>query len=298
MLNPTSIAFIVIFALEIAVIIIGNVFTIFIFWTLRFRLKRTCTLLINLAVADLLVGITEGAALAIHRSPRTDMQPEGTQSPSWVFQTFGSCTSVMFLALVSLERVYAVHWTLRHRVTNMRAYVFGIIIVWGVGLCITGLSLLTVYHAKVGILYAIVTSDMFLFISLVIICVSYLWIRSRLNFETPNLQVPNKRSMERNARLSRTLCIVVAVSLILWLPAFVVFTIKLFCRQCFPPISLWLVNVLYLANSMVNPFVYSFRMLIFKDALKKRWKKQRKKVELRPVSLQVGDEPRCFTTHL
>lgn len=98
------------------------------------------------------------------------MQPEGTQSPSWVFQTFGPCTSVMFLALVSLERVYAVHWPLRHRVTNTSASLRfrHRIIVWGVGLCITGL-LLTVYHAKVGILYAIVSSDMFLFISLVII---------------------------------------------------------------------------------------------------------------------------------
>ena len=298
MLNPTTTAFVAIFALEIAVIIIGNMFTIFIFWTLRFRLKRTCLLLINLAVADLLVGIAEGVALAIHGSPRTEMQPEGTKSPSWVFQSFGSSTSVMFLALVSLERVYAVHWPLRHRVTNMRAYVFGIVMVWGVGLCIAGLSLLTMYHAKVDILYAIVTSVFSIFISLVIICVSYLSIRSRLNHTNPTLQAPNKRSREHNARLSKTLYIVVAASLILWLPAFVVFTIKVFCWQCFPPISLWLVNVLYLANSMVNPFVYSFRMQIFKDALKKRCKKQGEKVESRPVSLRVQDEPQEFTTHL
>ena len=66
MLTPTATAFMAISTLEIAVIIKGNVFTIFISWTLRLRLKRTCFLLINLAVADFLVGIAEGAALAIH----------------------------------------------------------------------------------------------------------------------------------------------------------------------------------------------------------------------------------------
>ena len=298
MLNPTATAFIAIFALEIAVIIIGNVFTIFIFWTLRMRLKRTCFLLINLAVADLLVGIAESAALAIHKSPRTEMQPKGTRSPSWVFQTFGNCTSVMSLALVSLERVYAVLLPLRHRVTTTRAYVFSIVIVWGAGSCIAVLSLLTEYHAQVDVLYVIVASDFLILVSLVVICVSYLSIRSRLNFTSPNLQVPHTRSMERNARLSKTLYVVVAVSLILWLPAFVVFSIKIFCWHCFPPFSLWLISVLHLANSMVNPFVYSFRMPMFKDALKKLWKKQGKKVELRSVSLQVPNGPQQFTTQL
>ena len=298
MLNPTAIAFIAIFALEIAVIIIGNVFTIFIFWTLRLRLKRTCFLLINLAVADLLVGIAEGVALVIHRSLRTEMQPQGTRSPSWVFQTFGSCTSLMFLALVSLERVHAVLRPLRHRVTKIRAYVFSIVTVWGAGFCIAGLSLLTVYHAQVDILYVTVVSDLLLVVSLAIICASYLSIRSRLNQTTINLRVPHKRSLEHNARITKTLYIVVALSVILWLPAVVVYTIKIFCWKCFSPILMWLVNVLYLANSMVNPFVYSFRMPIFKHALKKLWKKPGDKVELRLVSLQVRKEPQRLTTYL
>ena len=60
----------------------------------------------------------------------------------------------MFLALVSVERVYAVLWPLRHRVTRMRAYILSIAMVWGASLCIAALSLLTVYHAQVDILYA------------------------------------------------------------------------------------------------------------------------------------------------
>lgn len=107
MLNATTAnVFIVIFALEAAVIIIGNVFTIFVFQSQSgLPLKRTSLLLINLAVADLLVGIGEVLVLVVHRIPRTGIT---TFSLPWSIPTIESCVSVMFLALISLEPVYAV----------------------------------------------------------------------------------------------------------------------------------------------------------------------------------------------
>ena len=149
MSNAIAIVFIVLFALEVTVIIIGNVFTIFTFWTLRFRLKRTFFLLINLAVADLLVGIADVVALVIHGIRRTEIRPGETRSPSWAFQSFGSCTSFLSLALISLERVYAVLWPLRHRVTNTQLYIYSIVTVWLAGLCVVRLSLLSTYHLVV-----------------------------------------------------------------------------------------------------------------------------------------------------
>ena len=298
MLNPTAtIAFIVIFALEAAAIIIGNVFTIFVFKTQpRLHLKRTCLLLINLAIADLLVGVGELVVLIMHKIPGTG---DGSLSASWAVQAFGSCASVMFLALISLERVYAVFRPLRHRVTSARAYIFSIVIVWVAGLCIGGLSLLTVYHSKVDAVYALATGNVLLFFCLVIICASYLSIRSRLHATTPELQVPHSRSTrDQNLRLSKTFYIVVAVSLILWLPGFVVYGIREFCSKCFPPTLLLFVSVLHLANSMVNPFVYSFRMKIFKDALKKCLRKRGETSEFRSAPLRVENEPQDLTTHL
>ena len=58
---PTStyITLVIIYTLEAVLIAFGNTFPIFVFWTERSPLKRTYFLLINLAVADLLVGITE-----------------------------------------------------------------------------------------------------------------------------------------------------------------------------------------------------------------------------------------------
>ena len=44
---------------ESLLIFSGNSFTIFVFWKNRSKLKRTSFLLINLAVADLLVGLSQ-----------------------------------------------------------------------------------------------------------------------------------------------------------------------------------------------------------------------------------------------
>ena len=281
MLNATAIVLFGIFALEAVVIIIGNVFTIFVFWTYRLRLKRTCYLLINLAVADLLVGISEAVGLATSEIPNPG-QAEIIQGPSWAFGVHGSSTSVLFLALISLERVYAVLWPLRHRVINTRAYIYSIVIVWVAGLCFAGLSFLTIYHTEVDAVYATVTVASVLFISLMVICASYLTIRSRLHCPTPELEVYRQRSTSHNLRVSRTFFIVIAVSLVFWLPAFILLTIKDFC-SCFTPLVVWLVNGLHFANSMINPIVYSFRMPIFKDALTKCYRKRRENIEVRGV---------------
>ena len=293
MLNAIAIVFIVIFALEAAAIIIGNVFTIFVFKTQSGpHLKLTSLLLINLAVADLLAGVGEVVILVIHRIPEADIR---SLTVWWAVQVLGLCVSVMFLALISLERVYAVFWPLRHRVTSTRAYIFSIVIVWVIGLCTTGLCLLTVYHADVDTVYAVAAANLLLLISLVIICASYLSIRSRLYATKPDLQDGQRRSARDHLRLSKTFYIVVAASLIFWLPAFFVFAIDPFCGQCFPRTLLWFGNVLYLANSMVNPFVYSVRMKIFKDALKRCW---RKRVDLQPLSLQEQNAPQDLTMHI
>ncbi|KAL9978510.1 hypothetical protein ACROYT_G016035 [Oculina patagonica] len=300
MLNAAAIVFIVVYVLEVAVIIIGNIFTIYVFWTQRLHLKRAYFLLINLSVADLLVGIAEAVVLAIVKRPNIDIDDEtGIKYYPWTaFQVFGSSTSVFFLALISLERVYAVLWPLRHRVTSTRAYIYSILFVWLAALCMAGLWLAILYHPKVDNMYASVTTTTFLLISLLIICSSYLTIHSRLHSTAPELEVHNQNIRERNLRLSKTFFLVVAVSFVFWFPAFVVYTINYFCEQCIPGTVLRFVNILHLANSLVNPFVYSFRMPIFKEALKKCCGGRKENNELRPVPHNVKNEAVESTTHL
>ena len=131
----------------------------------------------NLAVADLLVGVGEVVVLITHKISGSGI---GLLNLSFSFQAFGSCTSLMFLALISLERVYTVFWPLRHRIISAQAYIFSIAIVWVIGLCNGVLNMLTVYHSQVDRIYATVAGDLLLFFCLGVICAGYLSIRSRL----------------------------------------------------------------------------------------------------------------------
>ena len=106
---------------------------------------RSCVLLINLAVADLLVGIAEPIVLStgkVSKMAAVRTEENNTINPASALQILASRATVFFLALISLERVYAVLWPLRHRVTNTRVYICTIVIVWVVELCTAGLTLL------------------------------------------------------------------------------------------------------------------------------------------------------------
>ena len=58
MSNTTDLVFLSILIVLTIVILIANMFTIFVFWIHRKKLKRTFLLVINLAFSDLFVGFT------------------------------------------------------------------------------------------------------------------------------------------------------------------------------------------------------------------------------------------------
>ena len=108
---------------ESLVIIVGNIFTIFVFWKHRNRLKRTSLLLINLAVADLLVGLTELIAIATYELPQ-QLDEHRFNSTLYghivgALHVLFSLVSVFFLVLISMECAYALIWPLRHRVAPL-----------------------------------------------------------------------------------------------------------------------------------------------------------------------------------
>ena len=64
---------------------------------------------------------------------------------------------------------------------------------------------------------------------------------------------------------------------------------------------IWTVNVLHIANSLVNPFVYSFRMPVFKEALEKLSRRQRhvigtRNIEATSLALSPSSTPRMNHT--
>lgn len=287
--DGTIIAFLVIYGLEGVLITIGNAFAIFVFWTQNLHHKRPCLILINLAVADLLVGTTE--LLLIATSKITKMQADlrklpitqsvRSKNPLEVIQLFAICSSLYFLALISLERAYLVLWPMRHRTSSEAAYITSITTTWFLGLLTAGLNAIPVFITKVNSQYFVITTQVLLFISLLVILISYLKIRMHLK-STSNQFTPsqiNRTNHDRNLRLLKTIFLVIAVSLVFWFPTFVVYVTRGFCLQCFPTLALWLANALHLANSLVNPFVYTFNLPVYKTALRKLRRKGRQSVE-------------------
>ena len=286
MLDATAInvTFVIIKAIEAVLIIVGNSLAIFVFRTQTFRQRRTCLLLINLSAADLLVGVAESVILAAKKIP-TRRQDGDDKYPLRPFGLFAFCTSVLFLALISLDRVFAVFWPVRHRVARLQIYVCSIVTVWFIGLVFGVLLFLSLYFKEVNRSSILAVIHICLSVSFIVTCISYVKIRRRV-ISTPrgeNKVNTRNRLDASNARLSRTLFGVFAISFLLCLPAFVMFIAKPFCRKCFPPILKHSALALRLANSMVNPLVYSFKMPAFKNALGRLRRRWRKNIEIRPA---------------
>ena len=107
----TAITFIIICILEAVFVIIGNSFAIFAIWKQRLHQKRTCFLLINLAVAALLVGIAEPIGLSTGKFDKMNTIPgkeKKARSFLLALPLLALSTSVFFPALVALERVWTV----------------------------------------------------------------------------------------------------------------------------------------------------------------------------------------------
>ena len=281
MLDPTVKTFFIINAIEAVLIIVGNSFAIFVFWTQTFRQRRTCLLLINLSAADLLVGVAESIMLATKK-----IQIRGQDKFSLLpLRLFAYWTSVLFMALISLDRVCAVFWPVRHRVASLQIYVCSIVTVWFIGLVFGALLLLSQYFMEVNQIYVLATFKICVLVSFLVTCISYVNIGRRViciprDERTSN---PRNRFDASSARLSRTLFGVFAISFLLCLPGSVVFIAKSFCRSCVPRLLRRAVGSLRLANSMVNPLVYSFKMPAFKNALGRLRRRWRQNIEIRPA---------------
>ena len=260
--------------LESLIIIVGNIFTIFVFWKNRNRLNRTTFLVINLAVADLLVGITEPISIGAFTIPghfEKKFKSDLDANSSSPFQIAVGFSSILFLTLISLERAYALIWPLRHRVTSTKAYIYSATLAWiatifaGVGTLLTIFNIFDFANWKVALVGAKV-------LCLVMICVSYLAIRTRLRCRVPVTDGARNGQNEhqQNAKLSRTLFIMITVSLVFWVPSLVVYSTLYLCPPCIPLLVLYIFTRLFrLANSLVNPIIYSFRIPMFRETFKR-----------------------------
>ena len=120
-----------------------------------------------------------------------------------------------------------------------------------------------------------IVCSMILF-ALIIICGSSLSIRKKIHSRFPAIHQHRRNDEEQNIKLSNTLFIVIAASFVCWLPGTVLYFIYVVGKHVIPMSVLYSGKLFNIASSFVNPVIYSFRMLIFKEPLGKDPKKVKK----------------------
>ena len=129
--NCSIISIIITISIETLVVFVGNAFVIFEFWTqFTGSRRRASYLLINLAVADFLIGVTKIPSFITNSIPSL-MRKERSGLGGYIaaFVVLFSTASVVSLAAVSVERTAAVLWPLAHRTSSDRVYVYCIVFI-------------------------------------------------------------------------------------------------------------------------------------------------------------------------
>ena len=277
--DKARLAWTVVLASEMLAVFVGNAIAIAVFWRQRSTLKRTSYLLINLSVADFLVGIGDIENLVsnvwylIHSKP-------GFWGNFAVLDVFSGLASLAFLALISLERLYAIAWPYRHRATTTRAYIYFIVITWSLPGVITTIYLCSFAFEIISTKIATLIGASFMAFCLVVIPCSYLaiWISKRN--EDPRIPIDRR---EQNKKLAMTLFLVSFLSVLSWLPLTVSYIISYVLSDRLKKSLHYTGRCLQLANSFINPIVYYARMPEFGRTLKNMFRTQVSPLELQQI---------------
>ena len=127
---------------------------------------------------------------------------------------FTSTTSIYTLAVISLERMFAVGWPLRHRTVNYRVYVCAISIPWIIAAIFTTLVVLRIFNI-IGKEYFFYYHVLIPGIPLITICIAnfVVWKKQKSPFRDQN-------HIKRDVKLAKTLALLTGVSLAFYLASF------------------------------------------------------------------------------
>ena len=259
------IAFLTVYGIEVVAIVTLNALTIIVYLKERSLRKRSMYLMINQAVADMFFGasliydylLCAGDICEIW----TINLPIHLHFIIVVLWIVSPLASLINLGAISLERMHATFRPFKHRLIKKKIFGAAAAIVW-----ITAEATSTVIvpqfafkspFSKRSRIFYIVFYSSFLSCLLTII-VSYFSIAIKIVYGTQS----------SGRKLTKTLFIVTVVSLLLTLPLIIIMFCKILQLCTSIPIYLhFSFHIMFYANSLVNPVLYTFRIPEFKRAL-------------------------------
>ena len=275
------IAWLTVIMTESVAIVTLNILTIIVFIKNRSLRKRSMYLVINLAVADMFVGGCSEITYFISLRESCSLWDTRRLPPvtfMYILLLFIPA-SLTNLAAISLERAHATFHPFRHRIFKKWVFGFLITIIW----VTSGLLIIAVYFLRNSVSSDYIWS-IFDGFCLFVICVSYVSIAVKISC---GAHPQHHGAASRERKLTKTLLIVTVLSLVLWLPYtifpllsvylpfFISYRVRLHLGHAF--------TVLFFANSLVNPILYSVRIPDFKRALVSLFRRQQRQVEIIPL---------------
>ena len=285
------------FIIESSVIFLLNAFTLAIYTRNRHLRKPSTYLIINLTVADLLVGTVGIVVLSFFEPDKLEWDLELKQAFSW--QSFVYFTSAYLfpvaslanISLISLERLHATLFPFRHCLIGRRVYLTTIFCSWLFSLTLS--SVFSLLDLRVSLATFPYGRASYIFLSLLILTVSYVIIISTVKNNPPFPNAGPALSQER--KLTVTLFTVTVVSVLTILPWVIWSVIALHIQIKLCPAVIFRIyyslKVIYFFNSIVNPLIYAIRMQEFRKAARKLFSTKTSELAqlqpMEPLTLQV-----------
>ena len=237
---------------------------------------RGMYLVINLTVAETLVGII--SSLQFLRLLRNECKNayslnvrsnwEGHIITLFLFTWF-PLTSLTNITVISLDRMHATFRPFRHRVIKKWVYGVTISVVWVLaGMISTATTMLLLFDKEWSHYQYLWPS--YSLLCLFVICACYASIIVKI---CCGARPQHHGAARRQRKLTLTLLIMTIVSLLLWLP-FAVATFVYYTNDSIRSLSYtkrmrlnMFLLLLFCTNSFVNPVVYTVRMPVFSKAL-------------------------------
>ena len=254
---------------QFVVISIINVITITAFARIRHLRKRSTYLIINLTVADLLVGAVAGPLL-VYRVKETFKDEENhgfqwTRFVTLVLEMTFPLASQVNLCLISLDRLHATLFPFRHCLIRKWFYFKVIVGSWFMAFLLASLMAGLKLNEPDKFSYAWAS---FSILAILVLAVSYVIIILNVK-RSPHSQ--HHYSIHTERRLSMTLFIVTAVSVLSILPWAIYKSLPVDLQNEFSKKSRFEIRdvlaVIFISNSIVNPLVYAIRIQQFRKAI-------------------------------
>ena len=254
------------------VILIGNVLALIVFSTNKKLLRtRANYFLINLAIADMMVGIFAIPMYLYHLVVAWYNGDSVWQQYSYkiykVVDVFVGCASIFTLTVIALERAFSVCLPHIHRHFRNTVYYVLLGLIWLLSILVSCLRLLF-EEQLLSLQFFFYFLLVFFAIALSIICISYvvIWFRMKFRFARRD---SNKRSTEQDRRLAVMLFTVTVVFVFTWMPFQIINIVTFFCEPCrnMPNEVAYFAKFLHYGNSCVNPMIYSFLVPDFRKTV-------------------------------